>query len=339
MQCQIDLLSRLRTPGAVRKALSSLPSTLDKTYENLLERIDGEEDKTLARKILQILTFSLGPLSLIEISTMLQITPGMSTLDGSKCLTQPKDILDICGSLLRYNEKTGKVTLAHHSVKVYLTSASGNDVSYFKFNTQEAHRTIALLCLTYLSFDAFRTARDETSSILREQYPFLDYATFHWALHMKEVTDLRESLWSTLRTFLLSGDDGRHNFINWVRMLIPRSKNATSTPPLYYAASYGLTAVVKYLLSIGVDVEVHGGRGGATPINIAAYRGHLDVVKLLHKHGADPLKPDLSTKLNAIQWAYYEREWHVVDYFESEGYPTATAQGLPIIDRRPIGSG
>ncbi|KAL9046164.1 MAG: hypothetical protein Q9214_000932 [Letrouitia sp. 1 TL-2023] len=298
----------LRTPGAVKKALSSLPPTLDKTYESILGRIDEEEDRVLTRQILELLAFSLRPLRLTEVCIMLQITPGMQALDESKSLTQPKDILDICGSLLKYNEKLGTVTLAHHSVKMYLMSSPGKNASFFKINAQEAHRTIALFCLTYLSFSAFNRERHEPSSLLCETYPFLDYATFFWALHMQEVTDLSEPLWSTLRSFLLSGDDGRQNFNNWVNVLVPDSKLAKTTTPLYYAASYGLTNVVKFLLSIGVDTEVHGGRGGATPINIAAYRGHLDVVKLLHKHGADPLKPDLSSGLNAVRWAYYQRE-------------------------------
>lgn len=319
MQCQLDLLSRLRTPGAVKNALASLPSTLDKTYESILDRIDEEEDRVLTRQILELLAFSLRPLRLTEVCIMLQITPGMHALDESKSLTQPKDILDICGSLLKYNEKLGTVTLAHHSVKMYLTSSPGKNASFFKINAQEAHRTIALLCLTYLSFSAFDRERHEPRSILCEKYPFLDYATFCWALHMKEVTDLSEPLWGTLRSFLLSGDDGRQNFNNWVDVLVPDSNLAKKTTPLYYAASYGLTTVVKFLLSIGVDTEVHGGRGGATPINIAAYRGHLDVVKLLHKHGADPLKPDLSSGLNAVRWAYYQREYEVLEYFKNEG--------------------
>ncbi|KAL9609937.1 MAG: hypothetical protein Q9167_005333 [Letrouitia subvulpina] len=310
----------LRTPGAVQKALASLPPTLDKTYENILGRIDEEEDRMLTRQILELLAFSLRPLRLSEVCVMLQITPGMHALDESKSLTQPKDILDICGSLLKYNEKLGTVTLAHHSVKMYLTSNPGKKASFFKISAQEAHRTIAMLCLTYLSFGAFNRERQEPSSLLCEWYPFLDYATFYWALHMQEVTDLSEPLWGTLRSFLLSSDDGRQNFNNWVTVLVPDSTLAKTTTPLYYAASYGLTTVVKFLLSVGVDTEVHGGRGGATPINIAAYRGHLDVVKLLHKHGADPLKPDLSSGLNAMQWAYYQRALEVVDYFRNENY-------------------
>ena len=42
----------------------------------------------------------------------------------------------------------------------------------------------------------------------------------------------------------------------------------------------------------GVPTEVHGGRVGATPLNIACFRGHADVVKLMLEHGADPTARD-----------------------------------------------
>ena len=318
VQCQLDLLSKLRTPASVKRALDSLPLTLDKTYEQLLDRIDGDEDRSLTRQILQILAFSFRPLSLAEISTMLQITPGERHLDESKCLTHPSDILDICGSLLKYNDRVGQVTLAHHSVKTYLTSAPRNSASYFLLEEKNSHRALALACVTYLCFDDFAKEQKPGSKAF-EKIHRLDYVTQYWGLHMKEVENPDEVLWESLRYFLLSADDGRQNFLNWVRILIPNSRFAHRTSPLYYAASYGLTNTVKYLLEMGVDVEEHGGRGGATPINIAAYRGNLEVVKLLYEHGADPVKPDISSGLNAMQWAIIEKMWSVVDYLEEKG--------------------
>ena len=319
VQCQLDLLSRLRTPGAVEKALKSLPPTLDKTYESLLDRIEGEEDRQLTRQILKYLAFSFRPLSPRELDVMLQVTPKMRQLDESKGLLHPTEILDICGSLIKYNDKAGGLTLAHHSVKTYLTSNPRNRASFFRIDEKEAHRALTLTCLTYLSLDVFSGEQDYASSV-HKRFPFLDYATQHWALHMKEVTDTNEPLWSTLRSFLLSAEEGRNNFANWVQLLLPTSRNAKTTLPLYYAASYGLTTVVKYLIDIGTDLEARGGRGGATPINIAAFRGNLKVVTLLHEHGADPLKPDLGSGLSAVEWAKINRHSQVVDYFEKQGY-------------------
>ena len=322
VQCQLDLLSRLRTPGAVRKALTSLPPTLDKTYEEILGRIDGEEDRALTKQILELLAFTLRPLTLSDVCEILQITPGMPRLDESKCLTQPTDILSICGSLLNHDKQSDIVTLAHHSVQSYLVSDLRGDVAYFQLNEQEGHRSMALYCLTYLLFDAFSVDLAEprwAEASLYQQYIFLSYAVQNWALHVKEGGPPGEPLWNVMKSFLLSEEAGRHNFKSWVLLLIPGSKYAKNTPPLYYAASYGLTTVVQYLLDMGADPEVPGGRVGATPINIAAYRGNLDTVKLLFERGADPLARDCEG-LNALDWATYRRNRGVVKFLEEKGY-------------------
>ena len=302
--------------------MTSLPPTLDKTYEEILGRIDGEEDRALTRQILEVLAFTLRPLTLSDVCEILQITPGTPRLDESKCLTQPTDILSICGSLLNHDKQPDIVTLAHHSVKSYLVSDLRANAAYFQLNEQEGHRSLALYCLTYLLFDEFSVESKDPTYAAKTLYPksnFLSYAVQNWALHVKEAEPPGEPLWNAMKSFLLSGEAGRHNFQNWVRLLIPGSKYAKDTAPLYYAASFGLTAVVQYLLDMGADLEVHGGRAGATPINIAAFRGNLETVKLLFERGADPLARD-HDGINALEWARYRHNIGVVRFFEQNGY-------------------
>ena len=219
------------------------------------------------------------------------------------------------------------VTLAHHSVKMYLTSDPRNQASYFKLDAQEAHGAIALRCLTYLNFDIYSTETHipHDDSSLESTHAFLEYAVYNWPLHLQQLDTISPELWETLRSFLLSGDSDRFNFGNYVQFMISSSHYASTTPPLYYAASYGLTVVVKYLLGLGVDFEVAGGRGGATPIGIAAYRGHLEVVKVLFEAGADPLKGD-SGRMSALDWAAYLKHWDVVEYFEKQGIKSESRQ-------------
>ena len=318
MQCQLDTLSKLRTPGAIRKALDNLPPTLDKTYEGLLDRIDNDEDRKLAREILELLCFSYRPFTLHEVCELLQVTPGLRELDKSKCLADPKDVLSICGSLLNFQQHTGLVTLAHHSVQTYLTSSLQGNASYFRLSEAEANRAIAIKCLTYLSFDAFSGGPRPHLSGLMEQYrryPLLDYAAQRWTFHARDLKVLGDTLWTAMKDLLLSQEQGRGNFLSWVQMLLPAAsiESIGRTPPLYYAASYGLTIVVQYLIEAGVDLEIHAGRCGATPINIASFRGHYDVVKLLLEHGANPKAVDFAPGWSAIQWARYNQHFKVYD--------------------------
>ena len=332
--CQLDLLSKLRTPGAVIEALNSLPPTLDQTYERLLARIDGDEDRRLAREILEMLAFSFRPLKLREICELLQIVPGRPILDEGKRLTDPGDVLGICGSFLNYQKETGMAALAHHSVKNYLISELPEEVKYFQLSETDAHRNLATKCLAYLSLDAFSSGPCSPTGKLRhrlELHPLFRYAGEHWALHAQVLEahgnrELGEDLWKLLKPFLFSADHGRGNFLAWVQLLVPTSKNISGTGPLYYAASFGLTTVVRYLLEAGADIEAPGGRCGATPLNIASYRGNAAVVELLLEHGADPRTAD-DDGWNAMEWARAERHWDVL--FLLEGWEAGGERSDP----------
>ena len=295
----------------MRNALRTLPPTLDKTYEQLLCRIDGDEDRTLAREILEVLSFSLLSLSLNQVCEALQITPGLCRLDESKRLANPKDVLSICGSLLSYDRETDLLALAHQSVKTYLTSDLPGRVKFFQLSETRAHRSLAMKSLTYLGFDAFASGPCQDPKMIKERFrtfPLLGYAAHKWAEHTQRLevscqgAGLGDELWKTVKSFLFSEDSGRGNFRAWIQILIPRSKHINRTAPLYYAASFGLSTVVQYLLDAGAATEVQGGRCGATPLNIASYRNHVEVVRILLKHGACPQATD-DGAMSAVDWA------------------------------------
>ncbi|MCJ1383613.1 hypothetical protein MMC17_006727 [Xylographa soralifera] len=322
VQCQLERLAKLKTQGAIHDALTTLPLTLDRTYEDMLCRIDFE-DKQFARDILELLSYALMPMNLNRICEFLQITLGMAVLDHNKKLTDPKDVLSICGSLLSYQYEG--VTLAHHSVKTYLESNLQGSVEYFKVSEIQAHHSLAWKCLNYLSMDAFSDGPCASRSLLKERmtkFPFLRYAAENWTNHMNKIPTVDGSLWTALRAFLFSTDTGRGNFRSWIQIMIPSSRNIQTTPPLYYVASYGILPVVRYLLDEGVSTEIAGGRCSATPINIAAFRGHADVVKLLLEHGADPLAID-DRGCSAVDWARNHKRHIVLEVLASAGYATS----------------
>jgi hypothetical protein len=356
VQCQLDLLSRLRTPGQIRQALASLPPTLDQVYEQILDQIDYG-DKLLARDILELLCFALGPLTLDAIRDYLQIDPGSSKLDGSRKLADPKDvsvtflmsgawlltliqILGICGSLLSYRPETETVTLAHHSVKTCLVFDVCGKAHYFRMNEKESQGCVALKCIHYLSMDEFATGPCSDLSALQERFkrhPFLEYAARCWAIHAQKLDSLDEGLWASIKAFLFSADVGRGNYTSWIQMLIPESKNISKTSPLYYAASFGLTHVVRYLLEAGASTEEPGGRFGATPITIAAFRGHEDVVKLLFRHGANPAAIDIGSGWSAIQWARHRDMFEALEMFAAAGLEIPPPTPTEVVAKRDLG--
>ena len=104
--CQLDTLRRCIKPTALRKALASLPKTLDETYEWILCNIDQEHAED-ALKVLQWLAFSARPLELQEVAeaTALTLKPSPK-FDPEDRLRHPQDLPAICSSLIAVSAKS-----------------------------------------------------------------------------------------------------------------------------------------------------------------------------------------------------------------------------------------
>ncbi|EGP89078.1 uncharacterized protein MYCGRDRAFT_108872 [Zymoseptoria tritici IPO323] len=211
-------------------------------------------------------------------------------------------------------------------------------MSYFWMDRKSSNPNIIRTCLTYLLMDPFNL-RDCSETALRRYfraYPFLDYASVMWAMHVclhvrsggslsKQDTQLIMSLLSTPAT------GGSHNnFIFWIRTLLGDQVDGNYPPtPLYYASSYGLAPIVELMLQNGMvstdpaqkasptHIDMKSGRYESTPLQVAVFRGHADVVALLLKHGADPNTTD-SDGTSCLSWAFAGRDWRIarllVDY-------------------------
>ena len=120
----------------MRKALSSLPSTLDETYDRILCAI-SKEDSEYAVCILRWLAFSARPLSVQEIAEVIAIDVERSpAFNREEVLEDPLDVLSICSSLVTVTTATRStwnrlqnspefpskyVVLAHYSVRNILS--------------------------------------------------------------------------------------------------------------------------------------------------------------------------------------------------------------------------
>jgi hypothetical protein len=95
--CQLDALRKCLTRGKLRKALKSLPKTLDDTYARILDNIDEEDNSKDAFKILQWLAYSARPLRIEEMVEVIAVgIEGSPLFDPKNRLPEPRDILIIC---------------------------------------------------------------------------------------------------------------------------------------------------------------------------------------------------------------------------------------------------
>jgi ankyrin len=93
------------------------------------------------------------------------------------------------------------------------------------------------------------------------------------------------------------------------------------TAPLIDASREGNVAEVQKLLAQGAPIEVSGGKHDDSPLATAAAYGHLKVVKLLLKHGADPNKVDRGgiTPLQALALSNYPHRIRIATYLLAHG--------------------
>ena len=144
----------------LQKSLTTLPSTLDETYDRILCAIN-DDDSQYAVRILRWLAFSKRPLQVEEVAEVVAIDPERDpAFDRDEVLEDPLDVLAICSSLVTIatndehmwesSGSTGKVVLlAHYSVKEYLISGRCRQDRVIRYNMQDitCNEFIAKSCL------------------------------------------------------------------------------------------------------------------------------------------------------------------------------------------------
>ena len=318
IDCQMDFLRGQLTPRAVRKALQDLPGTVDDTYILLLGRVP-DTGRQIVRDALLWLSFSHRPLSLKELCEAVIVEEGESEIDNDCRLSDPELLLSLCQGLVVRDETTDMVALAHGSIKAFVAGSNiqSTPVAYFALDEDDSTRVIFRKCLTYLLLRAFQGGCGlyRTVNDMYNTYPMLDYAAQKWPIHAKACRLQHEEL-DLLRTFFLTQKANVHggNFTFWVSCLRPTIQfhPLKASEPLYYAASFGLTAAVEMLLNEGLIncsdsarpwyVDHLCGRNRSTALQVACYRGHEDVVDLLLRAGADP-NPGDRVGIRCVDWA------------------------------------
>ncbi|CAG8039235.1 unnamed protein product [Penicillium olsonii] len=307
VQLSLDNLSTQRSIRAMREALRSLPVTLRETYASTLGRI-APADWKIAREALFWISFAKKPLTLRRLNEIVVLEETDKVLDEDMMLVPPHILLQICQGLITEDQE-GCVTLAHASVKDFLTSdwIRSSRVDYFCLDPTTADLKIMKKCLTYLCLDNFAHGYNIKNHLaMRDNHPFLTYAANYWPEHGAacEFGDL-DMIHKLFNTRFLPG---RGNYGTWLQTLFRQTASReqdratiNTTHPLYYASSFGMAPVVKSILADpNIDVNAPGGRVGATSVWIASLRFNYEVVEILLAAGADPTIRDPGSGLNVL---------------------------------------
>ncbi len=187
---QMSILADQLTPKLVRRALKHLSGDLNATYAGILSRAPKAE-APFVRDALLWLCFSRRLLKLDELCEAVVVDEGDRTIDES-CRINPRHrLVELCRGLVSWDRPTDLVSLAHSSVRAFLTSeeiGSSAGATFAKDGTT-AQRSMLRKCVTYLQFRDFGHGYCEVDEMrwLQDAFTLLDYAATHWASHASAI--------------------------------------------------------------------------------------------------------------------------------------------------------
>ena len=317
-------------PNKRKKALKTVPKNIFTAYHEVIERIENSYDgnnKELVLRIFSWLFYAQQPLLMNELLDALAVDSEEGNSDGDEeedgdddsesqnCkgddnLLQPEQVIEVCRSLVVYDESSGLVRFVHYTVQEFIAQ-----------NLKQKLQTpyLAKTCLDYLaSFDEPCSSFESIKNRI-EKYKFSRYATKFWGFHAREAED-HEEVQKAVLEFLSS--EGRMNSMVQLDAMNHIFKGRTDVRQtiLHVIAKNGLAVTCSLVLSARLNVHhtyiltryvlltkrsgdwlhfiqlpekqtdiARQDEDGNSPLHYAAQGGHIKVVEILLAAKADVL--------------------------------------------------
>ncbi|KAH8799669.1 ankyrin repeat protein, partial [Xylogone sp. PMI_703] len=155
-----------RSPKAVQTALKNLvtgSAAYDRAYEDAMERISGQikDQEELAKQVLSWITCAKRPLAIIELQHAIGVELGEYQLD-ERNISEIEDIISVCAGLVTIDEESGIIRLVHYTTQEYFERTQSQ---WFP----KAESEITATCVTYLSFDTFKSGYCQSDEEFEER--------------------------------------------------------------------------------------------------------------------------------------------------------------------------
>ncbi|KAK4176939.1 ankyrin repeat-containing domain protein [Triangularia setosa] len=313
-QPHMNELARKPTRRDPRHALGGLPTKLDETYDQAMERIKNQDadDASLAHQVRR-------PLTIEELQDALAVMPGDKDLDVES-LHDVEILIAICAELVTLEEESGYVRLVHYTTQ------------------NKARSMVATTCLIYMMFDPFvdryyhvqyemevpvlELFREFVENILAfmsaEQAAPLEgkMSDYSRLLHVvasiglvgflgpDNITPLFSAVkWGRedMVAFLLSAEPAMRQNVQAVAEMLFKSEltwhqhvldvgllYATENDNTSLMQASGYVDLCTFLLDNGTHLEIHGEQA----LQSAAKEGHVSILKVLLERGVNSYTKD-----------------------------------------------
>ncbi|GKZ74668.1 hypothetical protein AnigIFM50267_001157 [Aspergillus niger] len=247
-------------------------------YEDVMQRIEGQDidSRKLAHDALSWINCVMRPLNTLELRHALAVEA--ETEFDRDNIPFLDDIISVCAGLVTVDEESDVIRLVHYTAQEFFQRTWTRWFS-------NAHHGIATACVTYLSFDPFKTGPCSTDMDFEarlDAYPLFSYAARNWGHHVRaqemEISLIVALLEDTPRlNACVQGLFARKEFsTHWnYSQQVPKLFTG-----LHLASYFGLENVVLYMIQQGKQSEVIDSFG-RLPLTWAAFNGHVGVVQHL----------------------------------------------------------
>ncbi|KAJ5244114.1 hypothetical protein N7489_004210 [Penicillium chrysogenum] len=319
-QLYLNSLVGKRSAKAIRSALEGLSCSTRQygfAFHDAMERIKGQvpDQIELAMQVLAWITCATRQLTTTELQVALTVEVGESDLDKEN-LPDLDDMVSVCAGLVTVDKQSNIIRLVHYTAQEYFER---NQSTWFP----KAHDDIGNICVTFLSFDVFKTAHRLTPKELEmrlRQYPLGPYAAASWGYHfraswgddldaatpnasssksekaiielMRDPLKLNSCMQFLSRPDSSSGDRlYPQKSLRRVDSSFYQAEQPFLTTGLHIAAYFGLPNIAQRFISLGTLVDSKDAVQ-ETPLCWAAQHGRDNLVRLLIENGANPNHKD-----------------------------------------------
>ncbi|KAF2679335.1 hypothetical protein K458DRAFT_347022, partial [Lentithecium fluviatile CBS 122367] len=231
------LLARLHTDSLLdKRTVKEVKSTLARLSKGSAALTDAYDEAIQRIEVLLWITYARRPLTTAELCCALAVEPDEAELDPEN-IPEVEDLLSVCAGLVVVDQESALIRLVHYTTQEYFERIR---------DTWDpgAQLYIAVTCLTYLSFDMFKTGSCSSDKEFRgrlQESKFLDYAAKHWGEHAVTV----------------QGDNGH---CRTVTLLVEKGADVNAQGGQYgnalqAASAKGHEPIAKLLVEKGADVN------------------------------------------------------------------------------------
>ena len=133
--------------------------------------MDDDDRSKLAKKIFQCVSCARQPMTISELEEAVTISAGQTIWMEPSIKLRLPTLSKLCGNLITFDESEGVISLAHHTVLLFLQSCSNiPSIVSFHFQPGEAERYLGEVCITYLNFADFEKSLATTSDTRNLQH-------------------------------------------------------------------------------------------------------------------------------------------------------------------------